>query len=128
MSADREVTRTVRSWLEEGVTALPDRVLDAVLDQVPATQQRWAWWPARRLPQMNTRVRIAAAVAVVVVVALIAVNFAPKSASVGGPPSTASPTAKPAPSPSPVALYVGEGGGLPSLNPGTYVATDPFLA
>ena len=37
MSTDRDVTRIVRSWLEEGVTALPDRVLDAVLDQVPAT-------------------------------------------------------------------------------------------
>ena len=37
MSTDRDVTRIVRSWLEEGVTALPDRVLDAVLDQLPAT-------------------------------------------------------------------------------------------
>ena len=35
MSTDRETTRILRSWLEEGVTALPDRVLDAVLDQVP---------------------------------------------------------------------------------------------
>ncbi len=35
MSAERDVTRIVRSWLEEGVTALPDRVLDAVLDQSP---------------------------------------------------------------------------------------------
>ena len=37
MSAERDETRIVRSWLEEGVTVLPDRVLDAVLDQVPAT-------------------------------------------------------------------------------------------
>jgi len=37
MSTDRETTRIVRSWLEEGVTALPDRVLDTVLDQVPVT-------------------------------------------------------------------------------------------
>ena len=35
MSPDRDTTRIVRSWLEEGVTALPDRVLDAVLDQAP---------------------------------------------------------------------------------------------
>ena len=32
MSTDREVTRIVQSWLEEGVNALPDRVLDSVLD------------------------------------------------------------------------------------------------
>jgi len=37
MSTDRDTTRIVRSWLDEGVTVLPDRVLDAVLDQVPAT-------------------------------------------------------------------------------------------
>ena len=49
MSTDRDVTRIVRSWLEEGVTALPDRVLDAVLDQLPATPQRRARWPAWRL-------------------------------------------------------------------------------
>ena len=42
MSTDRDTTRIVRSWLEEGATALPDRVLDAVLDQVPATSQRRA--------------------------------------------------------------------------------------
>ena len=50
MSTDRDTTRIVRSWLEEGVTALPDRVLDAVLDQVPATSQRRSWWPAWRFP------------------------------------------------------------------------------
>ena len=45
MSTDRDVTRIVRSWLEEGATALPDRVLDAVLDQVPSTSQRRPRWP-----------------------------------------------------------------------------------
>ena len=54
MSTDRDVTRIVRSWLEDGATALPDRVLDNVLDQLPATSQRRAWWPARRLREMNS--------------------------------------------------------------------------
>ena len=53
MSTDRDVTRIVRSWLEEGATALPDRVLDTVLDQLPATPQRRAWWPAWRFREMN---------------------------------------------------------------------------
>ncbi len=45
MSTDRETTRIVRSWLEDGVTRLPDNVLDAVLDQLPSTHQRRAtWW------------------------------------------------------------------------------------
>ena len=55
MSSDRETARIVRSWLDEGVTQLPDRVLDAVLDQLPAIHQRRAtWWPMRRLTTMNT--------------------------------------------------------------------------
>ena len=59
MSTDRDTTRIVRSWLEEGVTALPDRVLDAVLDQVPATSQRRPWWPARRFREMNKALKLA---------------------------------------------------------------------
>lgn len=127
MSADRDVTRIVRSWLEEGVTALPDRVLDAVLDQVPATRQRRAWWPARRLPQMNTSIRVAVAAAAVVVLALVGFNLMQKTAGVGGPPPTPAPTATTAPSPSPTpgALSVTEGG--QALKPGTYIAADPFL-
>jgi hypothetical protein len=60
MSTDRDTTRIVRSWLEEGVTALPDRVLDAVLDQLPATPQRRAAWPVRRLLDMHIPMRLAA--------------------------------------------------------------------
>ena len=40
MNPERDTTRIVRSWLENGVTDLPDRVLDTVLDQLPATPQR----------------------------------------------------------------------------------------
>jgi hypothetical protein len=106
MSTDRDTTRIVRSWLEEGATTLPDRVLDAVLDQVPATSQRRAWWPARRFNEMNTPIRIAIAAAAVVVVALVGINLLPSSGGLGGPaPSptpdptqTASPTQAPSPS------------------------------
>jgi hypothetical protein len=91
VSTDREVTRIVRSWLEEGVTALPDRVLDAVLDQVPATRQRPAWWPARRLPHMNASIRVALAAAAVVILALIGIRLLPGTASVGAP-ATPAPT------------------------------------
>ena len=110
MSADRDVTRIVRSWLDEGVTALPDRVLDAVLDQVPATRQRRAWWPARRFREMNNAIRIVVAAAAVVVVALIALNLMPSNRGVGGPPSIA-PTPSPTPAPT---LPTGE------IPPGTY--------
>jgi RNA polymerase sigma factor (sigma-70 family) len=40
-----EVTRAVRSWLRLGPAQLPDRVLDAVLDEVADRPQRGRWLP-----------------------------------------------------------------------------------
>ena len=98
MSTDRETTRVVRSWLEEGVTALPDRVLDAVLDQVPATPQRRHLWPAWRSNRMNTYAKLIAGAAAVLVVAVIGYQFLPGRSGPGGP------TAQPSPSPVPLAV------------------------
>jgi len=109
MTAERDVTRIVRSWLEGGVTRLPDRVLDRVLDELPATSQRRAWWPARRFPQMNTSIRIAMAAAAVVVLALIGGNLVPRTVGVGGPPA-------PTPSPTPAPTLPPSG----QLPPGSY--------
>ena len=85
MSTDRDVTRIVRSWLEDGATALPDRVLDNVLDQLPATSQRRAWWPAWRLREMNSALKFAIAATAVVVVAIVGINLLPGNDGVGVP-------------------------------------------
>jgi hypothetical protein len=100
MSTDRDTTRIVRSWLEEGVTTLPDRVLDAVLDQVPATSQRRSQWPARRLLNMNsyTRLGLGAAAAVAVVLAGIALIGKPSGV---GPATSPTPSSASFVSPSP---------------------------
>jgi hypothetical protein len=96
MRSDRETARAVRSWLEEGVTALPDRVLDEVLDRLPTTRQRRAWWPARWLPGMNKAFTFAVAAAAVVIIATLSISyFVPAGPSIGGPPA-ASPRALPA--------------------------------
>jgi hypothetical protein len=125
MSTDRDVNRIVRSWLEEGVSALPDRVLDTVLDQLPATPQRRAWWPVRRFGEMNSFTKFAVAAAAVVVLALVAINLLPKSGGVGVPGQTPSPspspTASPSPSPSPSPARIPDG----PLAAGTYT-TQPF--
>ena len=104
MSTDRDTTRIVRSWLEEGVTALPDRVLDAVLDQLPATSQRRPWWPARRFREMNQALKLAIAAAAVVVVALVGINLMPGSGVVGGPAPSLTPSPSPTPTPPPSAV------------------------
>ena len=105
MSSDPDTKRIVRSWLDEGVTQLPDRVLDAVLDQVPATPQRRAtWWPARRHSTVNMTLKYGLAAVVVAVAALIGINYL-GTANVGGPgigdsSPTAVPTARATPEPS----------------------------
>ena len=97
MSTERDVERIVRSWMDEGVNALPDRVLDAVLDQIPATPQRRAGWPARRFPSLNTYMRFGLAAAAVVLAAVIGIGL--YGNLTGGPPD-ATPSSTPAPSPS----------------------------
>ena len=100
MSTERDVERIVRSWMDEGVNALPDRVLDLVLDQIPATPQRRAGWPVRRFSTVSTYARFALAAAAVVLAA--AIGIALYGNSVGGPPD-ATATITPSPSSTPVA-------------------------
>jgi hypothetical protein len=121
VSTDPETTRIVRSWLDQGVTQLPDRVLDAVLDQVPATSQRRAtWWPARRISTMNTTLKFGLAAVVVAVAALIGINYL-GNANVGGPGfDTATPTPQPTATPEPTPTPIPQG----LLPQGPHVLTD----
>lgn len=97
MRTEPETTRIVRSWLEEGRTALPDHILDAVLAELPATHQRRPLWPSRRIDDMHAFARFAMAAAAVVVVAIVGINLLPSNEGVGGGPA-ASPSPSPAPS------------------------------
>jgi hypothetical protein len=119
MSTDRETTRLVRSWLEEGVTALPDRVLDSVLDQLPATRQRRSWWPSGWLAPTRSVSPMVAAAAVVVIM-LIGFILVPVWGP-GGPvtptPTTVVPTPEPNPTAAPLETPISPGiqslGGYP---------------
>ena len=90
VSTDRDVTRIVRSWMDEGVTQLPDRVLDLVLDQLPATPQRRPWWLARRTPTMNNYARLGLVAAAVLAVVIVGIGLFGRSPDVG-------PTTSPSP-------------------------------
>jgi hypothetical protein len=91
VSSDRDVTRIVRSWMDEGVTQLPDRVLDLVLDQLPATPQRRPSWLARRFPPMNTYARLGLVAAAVLAVVVVGLGLFFRSPAVG-PQVSASPS------------------------------------
>ena len=120
MSTDRETTRIVRSWLRDGVTSLPDRILDAVLDELPATRQRRSWWPLRQFFRNNKRAVFGIAAAAVVVGAMLGTRLLPTGGlGVGAPADDPTPT----PSPTPIALF-----GAPDteLVAARYVIDDPF--
>ncbi|MEK6190769.1 MAG: hypothetical protein AABM41_00430 [Chloroflexota bacterium] len=102
MSTDRDVTRIVRSWLNEDRHEDADRVLGAVLDELDATPQRRSAWSAWRDRFMNSNfVRVGLVAAAVVVIAVIAFNLLPGSPAPGGEPTeTPEPTATPSITPS----------------------------
>ena len=98
MSTDRDVTRIVRSWLHEDAYEDADRVLSLVLDELDTTPQRRAGWLARRLPPMNTYLKVGLAAAVVVLAGFIGIQLLGGS-NVGGPgPSPSASSAEPTPS------------------------------
>ncbi|HJT64551.1 MAG TPA: hypothetical protein VJ839_07270 [Candidatus Limnocylindria bacterium] len=121
MSTDRDITRIVRSWMDEGVTQLPDRVLDAVLDQLPATPQRRPSWLARRFLSMNTYLKFGLAAAAVVAAVVIGLQVVGQPNIVG--PPDASPTPARTPAPSSEAMPLPAPG---ALDPGVYLMPAAF--
>jgi hypothetical protein len=118
MRTEPEVTRIVRSWLVDGVDRLPDRVLDSVLEAVPATPQRRSWWSAWRRTQMPNFAKLLGGVAAIVLVAVLGWRLLPSNGGIGGATPTAAPTPSPTatPSPTPVPSLNGQG----TLQPGRY--------
>jgi hypothetical protein len=92
MSTDHDLDRIVRSWMDEGVTQLPDRVLDLVLDQIPATRQRHGSWLARKFPPMNAYARLGLIAAAAMVVAIVGIGLFGRSPDVG-PATSPTPSA-----------------------------------
>jgi hypothetical protein len=98
MSTERDATRIVQSWLESGSTAIPDRVVDAVLAELPSRRQRRSRWSSWRVPWMKPITPLAAGAAVVVLAVVLGMQFLPGDSGIAGPTSSpvtpsASPTA-----------------------------------
>ena len=130
MRTEPDVTRAVRSWLEDGADRLPERVLDSVLDAVPSTPQRRPWWPPRRLFEMTSRMQIAAVAIAIIAVAFVGWRLLPAPSGVAGPSPIASPSASPSPatpSSSPSTIPIGSTD-VRVFQPGTYQVPDPFFA
>jgi hypothetical protein len=137
MTAERDVTRFVREWLEDGLNVIPDRVLDSVLDQLPATPQRRHWWQAWRNPFVMNNMKLALAAGVVVLATFVGLGLYFNQGGLIGPSPTPAPALSPAPaesptpiveqtpapSPTPLAMFVPDGRVVPA---GTYITGMPF--
>ena len=119
MSAERDMTRIVRSWLQVDEHESADRVLDIVLDLLDTTPQHRSAWPVRRFVVMNSYAKLAIAAVVVVVVAIggLALLRPGGSSGPGGAlTATPSPTPSPSPAPSPSAAPSRSPAASPSIS------------
>ena len=126
MTAERDTSRIVRSWLRTDEHESADAILGIVLSRLDTTPQRRSWWPAWRHDRMNLYTKAAATAAAGLVVAVIGYNLLPQNGSQGAHPSappSAVPTPSLSPTPSPAATPAAFHQG--PLTAGTYVMT-PF--
>ena len=125
MTTERETLQIIGSWMEDGRTRLPDHVLDAVLDQIPAAPQRRPAWPARRIADMSSFAKFAIAAAAVVVVAVVGYNLlAPSGTSqFGGVLPSAAPSSSPSAEPTSTQIPITPSGG--AIDPGRYRWVSP---
>ena len=102
MNDSTDFDRIAQSWLQDGPTEMPDRSLQAALDEVHVTSQR-RFGAARRTFHMNgnaPRLAVAAVIGLLILVGGGIYLGNNGSGGVGAPAATATPT--PVPSPTPI--------------------------
>ena len=118
MTVDRDLERLLDTWLADGVTVAPDRVLSAAVDRIDRQRQRPAWRLLWRDFHVFTTAKMAAISVAILIISVLgaAIVLRPGGgSSVAGPGSTSvpslaatpSPTPSPSPSPSPTIRNVG---------------------
>jgi hypothetical protein len=106
MNRQRDIDRVLDAWFVDGSSRMPDRLFDAVLDEVGRMPQRRRPWSNRKVRPMSLQVRLAAAAAVIVLIGgagLAVLNGRPAHPNVGVTPP---PSVAPSPRPSDAALPV----------------------
>jgi hypothetical protein len=108
MTSDTATERALRALLEDDVTVLPDRVLDAIVAQLPLRRQRRRWWSS---PGASHRLAVGVAALALIVAVGIAFGLrpggvaAPRTTPTPSPSPTVTPSSIPSPSPLPSPGY-----------------------
>ena len=130
MTNDRDIERLLDHWFTERPIQVADRVFDGVEDRIARQHQRPAWGFHWRHFEMNSAIKIGAAIAAVLVLAVAGWNLLPGRSrpAVGATPSP-SPTASSSPSAAPSVgvvfptWYTDEGNGAGILSAGSQTTT-----
>ena len=102
MTTDRDVSRALDLWMEEGPAEVNDLVLDRVERRIAGKVQRPGWLLVRRFPQMPTSYRLAAALVAILAVGVVGWQLVPGGGISGRPTPSPIATTTPTPSPGPV--------------------------
>ncbi|MET1232903.1 MAG: hypothetical protein ABWY52_08660, partial [Candidatus Limnocylindrales bacterium] len=102
MNGNTDFDRIAQSWLQDGPTEMPDRSLQAALDEVHVTTQRRFGAARRTFPMSSNIWRVAAAAVIGILVIVGGLAFlSGRQGGVGGAPATTAPaTASPTVQPS----------------------------
>src|SRR5215212_6061631 len=78
MNQRSDIDRVLQTWLADGPTAIPDRVVDVVAARIGVQRQR-RMWPIPRRTNMPNQLKLIAALAAALVVAVVGYNVLPRS-------------------------------------------------
>ena len=122
MTTPRNPDSLLAAYMADGIDVLPDRVVDAVLDEAHRTRQRVVFGP-RRTPVMNSTFKVILAAAAVIAVVVAGISLLPRNDAAVGGPSSASPSAGPSTGPSAVPSPASSEfpGVSDAVAPGTYM-------